>query len=291
MEMEFWPGMIEAAVQSRVLLCLANSQVPSKSFPRARWLARLFGHPVTRAAAVFAKSGRMADRFRALGVSRVEEVGETRFDLAVPEAHLAAGHALGEALGNRPVLTFASVVAGEETTYVGALRALLTDRPKPFVIWVPRAPELFAQTLTDLKDGGLKAVSRSEVLDSDLRLTGSLSDVDILVGDSMGEMFFYLSSANAVVVGGGFLESGAHNVIEPMALGKPVVTGPHIWTIEFPAVEAVDAGVLTICETPEALPATLRRAMGHGNAAAKAFHAANSGASERIFAAIRPLLR
>lgn len=291
MEMEFWPGMIEAAAQVRVPLCLANSQVPSKSFPRALWLARLFGHPVARAAAVFAKSGRMADRFRALGVSRVEEVGETRFDLVVPEAHLAAGHALGEALGKRPVLTFASVVAGEETTYIGALRTLLNDKPKPFVIWVPRAPELFAKTLTDLKDGGLTAVSRSEVLDVDLGLKGSLSDVDILVGDSMGEMFFYLSSANAVVVGGGFLESGAHNVIEPMALGKPVVTGPHIWTIEFPAVEAVEAGVLTICETPEALPATLRRAMGQGNAAAKAFHAANSGASERIFAAIRPLLR
>ena len=290
MEMEFWPGMIEAAAQAGVPLCLANSQVPSRSYPRARRLARLFGHPVARAAAVFAKSERMAERFRALGAAVIAATGETRFDITVPEAHLVAGRALGASLGARPVVTLASVVEGEEETYLATLQTLIDDTARPFIIWVPRAPELFRQTLEDLRAKGLRVAARSEAFDADLVPLADLSEVDILVGDSMGEMFFYLAPADAVVVGGGFLESGAHNVIEPMALGKPVVTGPHVWTIEYPAVEAEAAGVLTICPRAADLANTLRRAMAEGGGRAEAFHAANAGASARIFEAIRPLL-
>lgn len=292
MEMEFWPAMLEAAAEAGVGLCLANSQVPSKSYGRALRVARLVGHPVTRAAAIFAKSARMAERFRALGARHVEAKGETRFDMAVPEAHLAAGRALGDHLAGRPVLTFASVVAGEERTYLEkAVHPLLAVSPKPLIIWVPRAPELFAQTIVDLRAEGLSVAARSEAFDDDLKARLDLSEVDILVGDSMGEMFFYMAPADAVVVGGGFLESGAHNVIEPLALGKPVITGPNVWTIEYPATEAREAGVLTICETPTELISVIRGAMAGGGSAASAFHAANSGASRRIFEAIAPLLK
>ena len=91
MEMEFWPTMIETAAERGVPLILANSQVPSKSFPRAWRLARLFGHPVARTAAVFAKSEVMAERFRALGARDTRVMGETRFDMAAPQDQLAGG--------------------------------------------------------------------------------------------------------------------------------------------------------------------------------------------------------
>lgn len=291
MEMEFWPAMLEAAAGAGVPLCLTNSQVPSKSYPRARAVAALFGHPVARAAAVFAKSERMADRFRALGARQVLALGETRFDMAVPDDQLAAGKALKDAVNGRPVLTLASVVAGEEETYLdAAVRPLLRNTPKPLIIWVPRAPEVFTQTVNDLRSEDLRVATRTEAFDAELTLNADLSDIDILVGDSMGEMFFYLAPADAVIVGGGFLESAAHNVIEPLALGKPVITGPNVWTIEYPATEARAAGVLTVCDTPSELTTAIRDAMARGSASAGAFHAANSGASKRIFDAIRPLL-
>ncbi|NND22229.1 MAG: 3-deoxy-D-manno-octulosonic acid transferase [Silicimonas sp.] len=290
MEMEFWPAMIEAARHCGVVLCLANSQVPSTSFRRARRTARLFGHPVARAAAIFAKSDRMAERFRKLGAERVEALGETRFDMAPPKGQVPAGAALKAALSGRPVVTFASVVAGEEEIYLNAVRELLNGDGMPLVIWVPRAPELFDQTATRLRAAGLNVARRSETFDDALDPVGALEGVDVLVGDSMGEMFFYLAPADAVVVGGGFLESSAHNIIEPLALGKPVITGPSIWSIEFPAVEAQAAGVHAICTEPWQLAATIRDVMVRGNDAATAFHADNAGASARIFDAIRPLL-
>ncbi|MEO9825100.1 MAG: glycosyltransferase N-terminal domain-containing protein [Paracoccaceae bacterium] len=280
MEMEFWPAMIEAAARAGVPLCLTNAQVPSKSQVRAQRLKTLTGtHPVARAAAVFAKSPRMAERFKALGQTQVLALGETRFDIPPPAHQLAAGDNFLAAL-KRPVATFASVVEGEEETYIQALKAIAVP---PFVIWVPRAPELFEPTVTRLSEAGFRVARRSEVLDADLNLTGSLENIDILVGNSFGEMFFYLQPANAVVVGGGFVEKGAHNVIEPLALGKPVVTGPHVWTIEYPAVEAKAAGVLTVCDGPEALPSVLEAVLDDQGNLAAAFHGENAGASARIF--------
>lgn len=281
MEMEFWPAMIEAAGRASVALCLTNSQVPSKSLGRAKLLHKLTGsHPSARAAAVFAKSQRMADRFTALGQEQVSVQGETRFDIPPPEHHVQAAEDLRATI-QAPVLTLASVVAGEEQTYINALKTL--GAVCPFVIWVPRAPELFEETYEDLNSSGFTVVRRSDVFDDDLNLKGSLDGVDILVGNSFGEMFFYMQPADAVIVGGGFVEKGAHNVIEPLALGKPVVTGPHVWTIEYPAVEAQEAGVLTVCESTAALPDAISEALVAQGDVAAAFHAENLGASARIY--------
>jgi 3-deoxy-D-manno-octulosonic-acid transferase len=248
---------------------------------------RLLGaHPVTRAAGVLAKSKRMSDRFRALSSPCIEVAGETRFDIERPQAHVEAGLRLKASLGDRPVFAFASVVEGEEETYLRASKTFAAMVPKPLVIWVPRAPEVFDATAEWIDAAGLVLRRRSESLSNDLDPLVSLEDTDVLLGDSFGEMFFYLASADAVSVGGGFVEKGAHNVIEPLALGKPVIVGPHIWTIEFPGREARDAGVLQVCADPASLATMLLAAQGASGAAAEDFHRNNLGASEKIVALV-----
>ena len=290
MEMEFWPGMIEAARREGVPLILANAQVPSKSLPRARRVARYLGHPVASATAVWAKSDRMAARFRELGAPWVEALGETRFDITPPDYHLDAGEALRDALGDRPVVTFASVVEGEEATCLKAIADLRRLFPDLFVIWVPRAPEKFDDAAKRLEKAGLRTIRRSRALGPDLELPEGMGEADALLGDSLGEMFFYLVPADVVVVGGGFVPKGAHNVIEPLSLGKPVITGPHVWTIEFPAVEAEAAGVLDIVE-PRELAAVVAEALTADATAAMSFHARHKGASARMIDRLEELLK
>jgi len=100
-------------------------------------------------------------------------------------------------------------------------------------------------------------------------------------------MFFYLALADVVAVGSSFLPAGSHNVIEPLALGKPVVVGPVTWTIEFPAVEARQAGVLHQEPTPQALAERVLELLGGGaqaetaRQAAAAFCQAHRGAAAR----------
>ena len=287
MEMEFWPVMLEQASRHSCLLWLANSQIPSKTFKRATTTAKLFGHPVSRAAGVFAKSEVMAKRFRAFGAQQVIVVGETRFDIARPDTQIVAGRDLG---GTRRVVTLASVVAGEEEVYLSLAQSLAKADSPPLVVWVPRAPEVFQATADRLSAAGLRVAKRSDVFDDTLQPRSPLDEIDVLVGDSLGEMFFYLAPADAVIVGGGFVEKGAHNVIEPLSLGKPVLTGPHVWTIEFPGVEAEAAGVLTVVRSPEDLLPLVQNAIGQDNDHAVAFHRQYQGASRRIFEAIQPVL-
>ncbi len=290
-EVEFWPWMIETAREAGVRLALVNAQVPARTWPKARRLAALVGHPAARAAAVFAKSAAQAERFRALGAADVRVAGEMRFDMTAPDAHVRAGAALRGKLGARPVLTIASVVEGEEGTYLQLLRDLSSDPEPPFVIWVPRAPERFRAAGELLREAGYRIMRRSRDFDGELNPLSAPDAAQALVGDSLGEMNFYLAPADAVIVGGGFGPHGAHNVIEPLALGKPVATGPRVGTIEFPAVEAEAAGVLTVCDGPQALSGAVRAALLQGEPAkAMSFHSGHRGASRRIYEAIRPLL-
>ena len=302
LEVEIWPLMIAEAARARVPFYLANSQIPGRSYPRARTLARWLGHPVAGVAGVFAKSERQAERFRALGAPNIRVTGELRFDQTVPPALLAAAAALRPRLA-RPVVAVASVVEGEDGLYLEAYRQLQAafrarGAAAPLFVHVPRAPERFSAAGDFLEAEGQRVVRRSLALDEGLGAAdpGALAEADILLGDSMGEMYFYLALADLAVVGGGFLPSGAHNVIEPLALRKPVLSGPTIWTIEYPGEEAVAAGVLKLCASPAELAGEIERllsdpaAMAAIAAKAEAFFAAHAGATARTMAALVPLL-
>jgi 3-deoxy-D-manno-octulosonic-acid transferase len=301
LEVEFWPVMIAETARAGVPLWLVNSQVPGRSFPRARMLARLLGHPVAGVSGVLAKSRLQAGRFRALGARVVHVTGELRFDQPVPPALVAAAARLRPHLG-RPVVTVASVVEGEDALYIDLLRRLRAEAaargaPAPLLIHVPRAPERFAEAGDLLDAAGLSVLRRSRALGPDLSGDpAALAGADVLLGDSMGEMFFYLALCDAAVAGGGFLPSGAHNVIEPLALRRPVFTGPHTWTIEYPAAEAEAAGVLSICPDVPAMAGRIAALLADPAAQvrlseqAEAFFAAHAGATARAMAVLGPIL-
>ena len=50
--------------------------------------------------------------------------------------------------------------------------------------------------------------------------------------------------SDIVFMGDSLNNEGSHNIIEPFALQKPVIVGPSIWGIEYPALEALDVGIL-----------------------------------------------
>jgi 3-deoxy-D-manno-octulosonic-acid transferase len=246
MEVEIWPRMIMAARGARVPLFLCNAQYPLRSFTRDTTRTGLRAEVMRGLAGAFVKSDLQASRFAAVGVPNIHVTGELRFDQPIPPAQLAAGEVARAAWGleGRPVITIASAVEGEDATYVAALRALGVGAREdaPLIVYVPRRPERFDEVAATLRAAGFPVARRSEVLDEALRVTAPLA-APVLLGDSLGEMYFYLSLADRVVVGGGFTPAGAHNIIEPLAVGKPVVTGPVTWPIEYPFAEAEAAGV------------------------------------------------
>jgi 3-deoxy-D-manno-octulosonic-acid transferase len=192
------------------------------------------------------------------------------------------------------------VVEGEDDLYLDAIAQALRHPSRPFVVYVPRKPERFDEVAGMLTKRGLPVLRRSQALDATLTAQSFPSPSrrgdggrghpagppDILLGDSLGEMYFYLALADRVVTGGGFTPHGAHNIIEPLALKRPVIVGPEIHTIEYPATEAISAGVCLRAKTAHALTSALTDWLGPDPETIRAFFENHSGATAKTLAAL-----
>ena len=281
MEIEIWPRMIMACRRNGTPLFMCNAQYPKKSYDkdkgglRAALLAGFAGG--------FVKSQGQNDRFADAGMQNIHITGELRFDQPIPQAHLTAAGQIKDNLTNgRPSFTLTSVVEGEDAVYIDMIR----QNPNSFFVYVPRAPERFDEVASMLKNARISFARRSEVFDGNLTAKVDLAKINVLLGDSMGEMYFYLELCDRAIVGGGFVPKGAHNVIEPLALKKPVIVGPHIWTIEYPATEAIAAGVCNIVETPAQLTAVVKNPSEVTEAQITQFYDDHAGGVMRTLAAI-----
>ncbi len=303
LEFEIWPVMIMSARRRKIPLYLCNTQITTRNLERSGILQDARLKLVEAFSGAFAKSELHAGRLRERGVQRVHATGELRFDQPVPELMTYAADRIvrlsGLRIPGRPVITLTSVVEGEDDGYLEMMR-LLRSLPsacsagRPLFVYVPRAPERFGKVARMLAGAGLSVLRRSEILNANLALEQRArpGDADVLLGDSLGEMPFYIALADLVVAGGGFVAKGAHNVIEPLAQKKPVFVGPHIWTIEYPAREAIAAGILNRVDTADELATGIGELLASPDRIAKigeraaAFRDAHSDATSRTIAAI-----
>jgi 3-deoxy-D-manno-octulosonic-acid transferase len=100
-------------------------------------------------------------------------------------------------------------------------------------------------------------------------------------------MHFYLALADQIVVGGGFVPQGSHNIIEPLSQRKPTLVGPNTWTIDFPAIEAIEAGVVRQVSANELADALLDLS---GYASADAFLSSMGGSVAKTLDAVSDFL-
>lgn len=298
MEVEIWPAMIFAARAAGVPLYLCNAQYTTRSVARDGRGLRLRQQVIAGCAGAFVKSSLQARRFAEIGVRNITVTGELRFDQPIPPEQLVAGAIQRPALvaPGREVIAFVSVVEGEDGLFITTMqalrdRALARSTPMPFFVYVPRAPERFGEVGDLMATAGLVTLRRSQTFGAGadglaVLLAPIVARPDLLLGDSMGEMYFYLSLADRVVVGGGFTPAGAHNVIEPLSLSKPVLTGPQTWTTEYPFVEAAAAGVAVSVPDGPALIVALSQPSAADLPAIQAFLAEHAGAAQRTVVAL-----
>ena len=250
LEIEIWPNMIWVMKQCKVPLYLCNAQYAKRSMERDNRGLKIRQKIIALCDGAFVKSDNHKSRFAQIGLKNIVVTGELRFDQNIPVSLTRAAVELRNNITPtmRTIITIASGTEIEEPIYAQMIlqmkkKAQINKVSTPLFIYVPRAPERFDQVGIDLQKVGLNIRKRSILFDEGLvglsEQKFHLSEnIDVLLGDSLGEMYFYLSSADKVVVGGGFSRHGAHNIIEALAVGKPVFVGPYTWVIEFPFVEA-----------------------------------------------------
>jgi 3-deoxy-D-manno-octulosonic-acid transferase len=221
METEVWPNLYRACGRRRIPIVLASARLSEKSVRRYRRFTALF-QPALDALVIGAQSQTDAQRFVAIGAlaSRVHVTGNIKFDMEVPALAQTEGAALrAAAFAGRMAWVAGSTHAGEEDVVLDAHQRVLQTHSNALLILVPRHPNRFDQVRAWLSARAVRFASRSR--------QEPVNGVDVLLADTLGELLMFYAAADVAFVGGSLVPVGGHNLLEPAALAKPILTGPY----------------------------------------------------------------
>jgi 3-deoxy-D-manno-octulosonic-acid transferase len=292
LETEIWPNLYHRCGQLGVPLVMASARISPRSVRSYRRLVGLFREALSHGIFIAAQSELDAERFRSIGASpqRTHVVGNIKFDFRLPPNIEAQGAALRRLLGmDRPVWVAGSTHAVEEDILLAAHRLVRARFAQALLVLVPRHPPRFAEVAESLRAHGVKFVTR----DSGAPTNG---DTEVFLVDRLGELLAFYSAADVAFVGGSLVPVGGHNLLEPAALGLPVLAGPNNFNsadlarllVECNAVRIVhdtDSLAAAVCELL-AEPAARTRMGASGRMAIEQ----NRGAVDRLMAFLEPLL-
>jgi 3-deoxy-D-manno-octulosonic-acid transferase len=292
-ETELWPNLYRECGRRRVPLVLASARISERSLGRYRRLGALFRDALSQASIVAAQGEADAARFRALGADAgsTHVTGNLKFDFELPEELPERGRRLRRHYARRrPVWVAGSTREGEEAAVLEAQREVRGTHPDALLVIAPRHPARFAEVAQLLTRAGESFTRRSD------GARAEDEDVAVLLLDSLGELLEFYAAADVAFVGGSLVPAGGHNLLEPAALGVPVLTGPHNFNSPDIARLLVARGAAEIVRNPQELgarvsallsdPAERERIGGCGRASVEG----SRGALERLLALIEPLL-
>jgi len=321
METEVWPNLSAACRRAGVPLALVNARLSERSLRKGTRWGVLIRPALRSLACVVAQGAADAERLARLGRENTTVAGNLKFDVTPPEPALALGRAWRARLAGRPVVLAASTRDGEEALLLDAWRAHAGRLGGALLAIVPRHPQRFDEVAAlvaargfalarrdDLgpRDDAAPAATKRDELprgaesaprDADPRPGGvDPAGADVVLGDSMGEMFAYYAMADVAIIGGSLLPFGGQNLIEACAAGVPVVVGPHTFNFADAAALAVEAGAATrVADADAAVGRALELVADEGARAQAAARAAqfarlHRGATARTLAALEAWL-
>lgn len=229
-ESEFWPNLIRALRKHGKKLFLVNGRVSDKSAPNYKRL-RYFFRPVFDCFTLMLVQGEL-DKERLIAAGAKEEkikvMGSVKFDIKpVSDELLAqAKKTCSEAGINEAdtVILGGSTWPGEELALAQAWKNIANPNVK--LILVPRHMERGDEVERELAAIGVKTIRRSRTKQGIETITPAADTV--LMVDTTGELSSMYYCADIVLVGKSFDPNvGGQNMIEPAAIGKPVIVGPH----------------------------------------------------------------
>jgi len=224
METELWPNLLYACQQRTIPVILANARLSAGSAAGYQRIRGLVGEMLTGITVVAAQTNVDAARFIYLGVppSKIQVTGSIKFDTPLPKNFLEQAAVLRSQWGvNRAVWIAASTHEGEEEIVLEAFSNLKQAFHDLLLVLVPRHPERFNRVANLCRRQGFIVARRSK---GDVNV-----NADIYLGDTMGELHKLYTACDVAFVGGSLVPIGGHNLLEPAAVGLPVIMGPHVF--------------------------------------------------------------
>lgn len=222
-ETELWPNTLKTVHQSGIPITVINARLSERSCVRYQQWRAFFNLIKPYIDRILCQYQSDAERFIRLGfeASQVQVTGSVKFDIEIPPSVQQASIKLKQPFADRPVWIAASTHEGEDTIVLDAHRQLLEQIPNALLILVPRHPERFTPVFELCIKQGFTTQRRTDN-------TSVEQNCQVYLGDTMGEMLILLGAADICFMGGSLVgdKVGGHNLLEPAALGKPLLNGP-----------------------------------------------------------------
>jgi 3-deoxy-D-manno-octulosonic-acid transferase len=292
METEIWPNLYYTCGKRRIPLILVSARISLKSVRRYRWLLPLFSETLSYGIVIAAQTQTDADRFISLGAGaqRTSVTGNIKFDIQLPQDIAGTGEQFRQQyFGDRPVWIAASTHDKEEERILKAHQQIRESLPNALLVLVPRHPERFAGVASLLKRRQMKFVSRTSGDTCD-------ADTEVFLGDTMGEVPMLYAASDIAFVGGTLVPIGGHNLLEPAALGRPIITGPHLFNQLDIADMFAELGASVVVDNYRDLARTVVELTqetgraGEMGSKGRAIVAANRGSLQRLLVLLEPLI-
>jgi 3-deoxy-D-manno-octulosonic-acid transferase len=285
METELWPNHIHQCAKRGIPTVLANARLSNRSAQGYGRFAKLTRPMLAEISGFAVQTETEAQRFLDLGARPecVEVTGSIKFDLSIDPQLLVRAVEQREQWHcvQRPTWIAASTHAGEDEAVLAAHRQLLISHPDALLILVPRHPERFNSVHDLCQQQGFETARRSSA-------QAVTSTTSVLLGDTMGELLFLYALADCAFVGGSLVPNGGHNLLEPAALAKPVISGPHLFNFLEIAALLRFAGALEEVSDAKGLATAVQqlfdtpaKAQQMADAGLRVMHA-NQGALQRL---------
>lgn len=292
METEIWPNLFRGCGIRDIPLVLVSARISPKSVPGYKRLLPLIRETLSHGIIIAAQSDADAERFLSLGAApeRTRVTGNIKFDVELPPDLPLRGRELrAELFGDRPVWIAASTHEGEEEIVLAAQQALLKTRPEVLLVLVPRHPQRFPAVRDMVVKQGMRVVSRTEG-------QACSAATQIFLGDTMGELTLFYATSDVAFVAGSLVPIGGHNLLEPAALGLPLLSGPHVFNAEEIADMFVAKGACKLVHDSAELAAAVDGLLSDPGAASQLGSVGreilerNRGSLARLMAMIEPLV-
>lgn len=224
METELWPNLLTLCNKQHIPIMLANGRLSERSCLRYQLIPGLTKHMLSTYHTVAAQGVLDGERYLQLGLDPKKLVisGNIKFDVNISDELIQHGKEIRQQIGiDRRVLIAASTHDSEEYIILKAFQKIRAEIPNLFLILAPRHPDRFQKVADLCRQTPFQLCTRSQ---HDL----INQNTDILLVDTIGELQMIYAAADIAFVGGSLVPVGGHNLIEPAALGLPILTGPNL---------------------------------------------------------------
>ena len=300
MELEIWPNMASIANRKGVPIIVVNGRISDRSFPKYQKIRPITKAMFRKISLVLAQTEEYAERFVDLGCKKDKVIvtSSLKYDTAQTDGAVEGADRLAEQIHflKERLWVAGGTGPGEEKMILSAFAKIKkqTGCQDLRLAIVPRKPERFDEVATLIDEAGFGFVRYSALKENDSITTGKPT---VILGDTMGDLKKFYALATVVFVGRTLTPMGGSDMMEPTALGKCTLFGPHTFNFK-QTVEVLlkDQGAIEVADEADLFDKTLqtlinpeftRRTATNGQTVIRQ----NKGATEKTLAAIRKLLK